>query len=212
MRAASRYPTGRYRVFFDGLRAKTIVVLYRLDGPDATSLHKDTIDHPPLIRGTRAEVLASIGRYQPPRKKPEIPPSSMRIPCEDHGHEAPYDSAHREKNRLPDLGNIIQLEGRARSVAHSILRTVLPLSLHPFCLYRLVNCCRKTDSAVIVSRFSSGRLSQVHHLTHPRRLAPCPTGSQITAALRRTPLIIACSTTQHPSRLNRYEMIRTERD
>ena len=169
MRAASRYPTGRYRVFFDGLRAKTIVVLYRLDGPDATSLHKDTIDHPPLIQGIHAGALASISHYLPRQKKPGTPLSSRRRPYEDHGHEAPYDSAHREKTRLPDLGNIIQLEGRARSVAHSILRTVLPLSLHPFCLYRLVNCCRKTDSAVIVSRFSSGRLSQVHHLTQARK-------------------------------------------
>lgn len=118
--------------FFDGLRAKTIAVPYPLDGPGATSLHRDTNDHLPLTRGTRAAVLASIGRYQPPRKKPGIPPSSMRIPCEDHGHEAPYDSAHREKNRLPDLDNIIQLGGRAHSIAHSILRTVLPLSLHLF--------------------------------------------------------------------------------
>ena len=132
MRAASRYLAGRHQVFFDGLRAKTIEVPYLLDGPGATSLHKDTIDHPPLIRGTRAEVLASINRYQPPRKKLGIPRSSMRIPCEDHGHEAPYDSGHREKNRLPDLGSTTQLEGQAHSIAHSILRTVLPLSLHLF--------------------------------------------------------------------------------
>ena len=176
MRAASRYPTGRHRVFFDGWRAKTIAVLYRLDGPDATSLHKDTIDHPPLIRGTRAEVLASIGRYQLPRKKPGIPPSSRRIPCEDHGHEAPYDSGHHEKTRSPDLGNIIQLEGRAHSIVQSIHRTVLTLSHHLFRLYRLVSCCRKTDCAAITSSLSSGRLSHIHQLAHSREVSTVPHG------------------------------------
>jgi hypothetical protein len=147
------------------------VVPYQPGEPDATSLRRDTIDHPPLIRGTRAEVLVSIGRYQPPRKKPRIPPSSMRIPCEDHGHEAPYDSAHREKNRLPDLGNIIQLGDRVHSIAHSIRRTVLPLSLHLFCLCRLVSCCHKTGSAVTARCFSERPLSQVHQLTHSQDAA-----------------------------------------
>ena len=146
-------------------------MLYRLGEPGATSLRRDTTDRPPLIQGTRAEALASISRYPPPRKKPGTPPSSRRIPYEDHGHGALYDSDRHGKTRLRGLGNIIQSEGRAHSIAHSIRRTVLPLSFHLFCLCRLVSCCHKTGSAVTASCFSERPLFQVHQLTHSQDAA-----------------------------------------
>jgi len=147
------------------------VVPYQPGEPDATSLRRDTIDHPPLIQGIHAGALASISHYLPLQKKPGTPLSSRRRPYEDHGHGARYDSGHRGKTRLPDPGNIVQSEGRAHSIAHSIRRTVLPLSLHLFCLCRLVSCCHKTGSAVTARCFSERPLSQVHQLTHSQDAA-----------------------------------------